>query len=352
MPGNDKLNNLYNLLHETGNTKAKDINEFSRWMSGVNYRRNLYNNLKSQEVGGIGGSFEEFSRITGYGTRKATQERQQQQKQAFLNTPTTSARQQTTQTQQPAQPVMPLTQTPTFDTRPYYQRMDEDVAIEQGRQAQTSSNPENIHAQVAVVRGQQAEAKRKKSEYERRGIATEEGVKTAQRMEDFVRATQGDAEAAERSGLKASMEQMRDQIDYANATGEALRPAADLPWNSLQQQYDAEGKPVFDENGDPVMTSEHIFEAPTLARDKNGNIQYGPDGKPLIGRTHDEGRVNAYAQMEEQTYKSDLSQALRDRDRLEQELEAERQKGFAWVDPFGKVHYKDKEQSDLSLIHI
>ena len=88
-----------------------------------------------------------------------------------------------------------------------------------------------------------------------------------QQADDLNKAMAGDKEAAKRSGLTTAAERMKDELDYLNATGEKLRNKIELPGI-----------------------------APTLARDENGNVEVGEDGKPLVGVTSDEKRVAQYQQ--------------------------------------------------------
>lgn len=76
---NQKVTNIYNLLSANGLTKAKDVNEFSNWMAGSNYRQNIYGLLKQAGVEGIGSGYGEFTTLTGYGKKQpadATQKAQ------------------------------------------------------------------------------------------------------------------------------------------------------------------------------------------------------------------------------------------------------------------------------------
>ena len=74
---NQKVTNIYNLLSENGLTKAKDVNEFSKWMAGSNYRQNIYGLLKQSKVKGIGSGYGEFTELTGYGKRSSSPQTQQ-----------------------------------------------------------------------------------------------------------------------------------------------------------------------------------------------------------------------------------------------------------------------------------
>lgn len=64
---NDKVKKLYDHFKSIGATRAKDANEFSNWMKGEKYRRNIYGILSEAGAEGIGKNFDEFSNITGYG---------------------------------------------------------------------------------------------------------------------------------------------------------------------------------------------------------------------------------------------------------------------------------------------
>ena len=343
MPGNEKFINLYNLLKETGNTKAKDINEFGRWMSGENYRRGLYKNLQRQGVGGIGSDFDEFSRIVGY-EQKAGKARAavtqalngSQQRQAASGKPAASAGRPAAVpqgTQSPRTTAWNPYEVP--DMRPGFQRFQEEYDIMKGQEAAESSNPGNVHVQAARKRGEQAQAsrdqRRAQEKSQRYGVKTPQQAEQAKRIDDTFAGIQGDSEAAERAGLPEVNEQLRDQLDYMNATGETLKSPGSLPWNSLHQKTDAEGNPVVDANGNPIMTTEGIIEAPTVARDEQGNIMYGPDGKPLIGRTHESGRVAAYKSGVQQEYEHDLKrqmeEARREREQIERQLKEADKRG-------------------------
>lgn len=121
-------------------------------------------------------------------------------------------------------------------------------------------------------------------------------------------------------GVDRVMRQKKDQLDYAIATGEMLRNPVDLGMS-----LDADGNVV----GNPMY-------APTVARDENGNMILGEDGKPLIGMSTDEKRTSAYRNTMDDTVKAekrrraeeetqrkalDLDMAKEDIARIETEME-------------------------------
>jgi len=106
-------------------------------------------------------------------------------------------------------------------------------------------------------------------------------------IKDIDRAAKGDKAAAKRVGVTAAQERMRDEMDYYNATGAPLRSEINIP-----------------------------ITAPTVARDENGEMILGEDGKPLVGLTTDEDRVAQYQQQEREWKLNDvLSKAFKEADK-------------------------------------
>ena len=106
-------------------------------------------------------------------------------------------------------------------------------------------------------------------------------------IKDIARASRGDKEAAKRVGVTAAQERMLDEIDYYIATGAPLRSEINIP-----------------------------ITAPTVARDENGEMILGEDGKPLVGVTTDVDRVAQYQQQEREWKLNDvLSKAFKEADK-------------------------------------
>ena len=138
-----------------------------------------------------------------------------------------------------------------------------------GKQAEVSPNQGNPHVQRARMQGHVAGFKRKVREgrkYGRPGLARGVGD-----------AINGDEKALKDTGLPQVMQQKKDELDYSMATGKQLRNPVDAGL-------------TYDENGNVV----HSMFAPTVARDGDGNMLAGDDGKPIIGISTDKARAEAY----------------------------------------------------------
>lgn len=138
-----------------------------------------------------------------------------------------------------------------------------------GKQAEVSTNQSNPHVQRARMQGHVAGFKREVREgrkYGRPGLARAVGD-----------AINGDEKALKGTGLPQVMQQKKDELDYSMATGKQLRNPVDAGL-------------TYDENGNVV----HSMFAPTVARDGDGNMLAGDDGKPIIGISTDKARAEAY----------------------------------------------------------
>lgn len=113
------------------------------------------------------------------------------------------------------------------------------------------------------------------SDNEEENIADENIVERTQRI------IGGNATPREQRQIQQRMQQRQDEIDYEKETGKRLR------------------QPVFNPD----------WEAPTVARDNNGNILRDDNGNPLVGLSTDESRASAHQQsMQEQEEWDALSQ--------------------------------------------
>ena len=138
-----------------------------------------------------------------------------------------------------------------------------------GKQAEVSTNQSNPHVQRARMQGHVAGFKREVREgrkYGSPGLARAVGD-----------AINGDEKALKGTGLPQVMQQKKDELDYSMATGKQLRNPVDAGL-------------TYDENGNVV----HSMFAPTVARDGDGNMLAGDDGKPIIGISTDKARAEAY----------------------------------------------------------
>ena len=106
------------------------------------------------------------------------------------------------------------------------------------------------------------------------------------RTEQTMKAVRGDQQAAKEVGLDRVNQQLRDRMDYTMATGEELK----MPDDGID--YNA------------------IGIAPTVARDEEGNVVTGEDGRPLVGMTTDEVRANTQRVEQERVYQEDLQRQI------------------------------------------
>ena len=136
------------------------------------------------------------------------------------------------------------------------------------------------------------EAKRRREE------AYGKDVAQRRRTEQTIKAVNGDREAAKEVGLDKVGQQLRDRMDYTKATGNDLK------------------HPVLDETSFGV--------APTVARDEQGNIIYGENGKPLIGSVNDEVRANTQRVVQERNdlWKATYEQAQEKLASLKEQMKA------------------------------
>lgn len=126
------------------------------------------------------------------------------------------------------------------------------------------------------------------------------------------KAVKGDREAQKKLGVDRAMQQHRDRLDYAMATGEELR-------------HNISTGGVDEKTGEALGFDETRFGiAPTVGRDEQGNILYGEDGKPLVGLASDEVRSGVQQVEQERVYREDLdrkiNEARAEQERIEQLL--------------------------------
>jgi hypothetical protein len=135
-------------------------------------------------------------------------------------------------------------------------------------------------------------------------------------------AQQGDTQAqkALADAVRPAMQQRKDALDYAQATGgEMLRNGVEIGM-TLDHDGNVVGAPMY---------------APTVARDAKGDMILGDDGKPLVGMTSEQAARNTYKsgmedaveaekrrRAEEQAQKEalDLDKATEDMKRIEDEM--------------------------------
>lgn len=126
------------------------------------------------------------------------------------------------------------------------------------------------------------------------------------------KAVKGDREAQKKLGVDRAMQQHRDRLDYARETGEELR-------------HNISTGGVDEKTGEAFGFDETRFGiAPTVARDEQGNILYGEDGKPLVGLASDDVRSSVQQVEQERVYREDLdrkiNEARAEQERIEQLL--------------------------------
>ena len=135
-------------------------------------------------------------------------------------------------------------------------------------------------------------------------------------------AEQGDTQAqkALSDAVRPALQQRKDALDYAEATGGAmLRNPVEMGM-TLDHEGNVVGAPMY---------------APTVARDEKGDMILGDDGKPLVGMTTEQAARNTYKsgmedaveaekrrRAEEQAQKEalDLDKATEDMRRIEEEM--------------------------------
>jgi hypothetical protein len=135
-------------------------------------------------------------------------------------------------------------------------------------------------------------------------------------------AQQGDTQAqkALSDAVRPAMQQRKDALDYAKATGgKMLRNPVEIGMT-----LDYEGNVV----GTPI-------DAPTVARDEKGEMILGDNGKPLVGMTSEQAARNTYKsgmedaveaekrrRVEDQAQKEalDLDKATEDMKRIEEDM--------------------------------
>ena len=105
---------------------------------------------------------------------------------------------------------------------------------------------------------------------------------------EFLRAIRNQPTPEEQAQAQKRLQQRMDEYDYAKATDKQLR-----------------------------NTGKYFsWEAPTVARDENGEMILGEDGKPLVGRTTDEARVGTHQQVAEEQAEWDNLTEQEKRERL------------------------------------
>lgn len=145
------------------------------------------------------------------------------------------------------------------DKRLPYQRLQDQY------NEQLSENP-NASKAVRESAGQKVRESNQRREQQKAnlyGVQSEVDAERMQRIEDFQKGINGDAEAAKRAGVTQTAQMLADDYDY-----------------SLERGRD--------------LTSNIPFTAPTLARTKSGDVKRNELGEPIVGYTTEGQRVNAY----------------------------------------------------------
>lgn len=145
------------------------------------------------------------------------------------------------------------------DKRLPYQRL-QDQYNEQLSENPNASKAARESAGQKVRESNQRRAQQKANLY---GVQSEVDAERMQRIEDFQKGINGDAEAAKRAGVTQTAQMLADDYDY-----------------SLERGRD--------------LTSNIPFTAPTLARTKSGDVKRNELGEPIVGYTTEGQRVNAY----------------------------------------------------------
>ena len=294
MPNYNKLRQIYNAMHRSGDFRTtKSFEQFAQRMQHPDYHRNTYNILKARGVDT--GSYEHFTSAVGAPTRGNLVQRK----------PTSSPAQQSTQ--QPLSTYLGSVEDLTrkaLAPQPVGGYLSEEAQAEYNAEAaRKSPYRDTPQAYEAIQKGKAAKAARLKRE--NRGRAPE--------VELAGRALNGDNEAAEALGVPQKMQQVGDQLDYEEATGKKLRNEIDL-----------------------------IGQAPTVARDEQGDIVKGENGEPLIGTTTDPARAAAYQQSvkhdkeveEKYRREEELKKRAEENIRLENERKYEEEQRFKEEHPF------------------
>ena len=135
------------------------------------------------------------------------------------------------------------------------------------------------------------EAKKRREE----SYGTDEAaMQQRRRTKQTAKALRGDRQAAKEVGLDKVGQQLRDRMDYTMATGEELRHVGDEAATGSQHT----------ERAGLDLTS--IGIAPTVARDEQGNMMMGEDGKPLRGIVSDEVRAGTQQAEQARVRREDL----------------------------------------------
>ena len=240
--------------------------EFAAKMSNPKNREKVYNALSSKGYKGIGKDQAAFDTLI----YQAQQPDQHTVRQATETAPKDTARVDTT-------PTMPNPQQP------------ENVA-------QTMQNPTPMQfpqgfGELDVNQANQDMLRRMRGEntWVQQGDVnpTTENVEQKQntnQAKQLKKALKGDKQAAKESGLDTAVQRMQDELDYSNATGKALGEG---------QRYAQ-------------------WEAPTVARDENGQMMVGENGQPLTGMSTDEQRAAQYQQQQREITRKQLIDPLVD----------------------------------------
>lgn len=136
-------------------------------------------------------------------------------------------------------------------------------------------------------------------------------------------AQQGDTQAqkALADAARPALQQRKDALDYADATGgKMLRNPVEIGM-TLDHEGNVVGAPMY---------------APTVARDEKGDMILGDDGKPLVGMTSEQAARNTYKSGMEDAVEAEkrrraedinrhLEDAYRTRDELDEQLKNRRE---------------------------
>ena len=145
------------------------------------------------------------------------------------------------------------------DKRLPYQRL-QDQYNEQLSENPNASKAARESAGQKVRESNQRRAQQKANLY---GVQSEVDAERMQRIEDFQKGINGDAEAAKRAGVTQTAQMLADDYDY-----------------SLERGRD--------------LTSNIPFTAPTLARTKSGDVKRNELGEPIVGYTTEGQRVSSW----------------------------------------------------------
>lgn len=315
---NSKVKYIYDTLKNGGGNVGSE-QEFNDWFfakgkEGYHNRKYVYETL-TKGGGDAGKSYEEFRDWLGLHAVKPQAQVKPQQPSATQQ-PQVSKAQAKPQTATPTAPTQGgFTMPEGFGEADFSRGVQSPFLQEQERKA-------HAHDKQLAKQGLLG-----RTEQQKREASAKAQAKTVQK------AIQGDEDAVAETGLDSATQQLRDRMDYYNATGKELK--------------------------DDVLDLTSIGIAPTVARDENGEIMRNEDGTVIKGQVSDPVRAATQAMDSERMRVADLDRQIEEANdellNLKKEIDKIETPGYVYsqdaLSPYADPRTTNTDLASLSVAY-